>query len=200
MDKTLDNFERKYQERAFDVISRYDWSKENAKSIVLLSPEWYGAGKTHLVCGLVHRIINTAESAYINSEGFIKRRRCPVYFTTETDLLLRIRSTYNRQPGDDGEREEGIYNKLNRYQLLIIDDVGKVKPRDYAFLQQVYYRIIDSRYVNEQPIILTTNLRANDLEAHIGGSCADRLREMAGSNFVVMKGESYRKKVVNHDN
>lgn len=194
IDKRLDNFERKYQGKAFEVIAKYAWGEDNAKSIVLLSPEWYGAGKTHLVSGLVHKIINTAMAVSISRDGFIKKYQCPVFFTTETDLLARIRATYNRQSGDDGEREEDIYQKLERYQLLIIDDVGKVKPRDYAFLQQVYYRLIDGRYTKEQPIILTTNLTPGDLEAHIGGSCADRLREMAGINFVVMKGTSYRLK------
>ena len=77
--------------------------------------------------------------------------------------------------------------------VLILDDVGKTKPRDISFLQGVYFRIIDERYAGNKPIVLTTNLSLADLEAHIGGSCADRLNEMCGTeNIVQMRGKTYR--------
>jgi len=44
-------------------------------------------------------------------------------------------------------------------------------------------------------LILTMNLTLQELEDHIGGAPADRLREMCGrSGFITMKGESYRKR------
>lgn len=43
------------------------------------------------------------------------------------------------------------------------------------------------------PIILTTDLSLSELEAHIGGACMDRLREMCGVNIVKMAGLSYKK-------
>ena len=191
VNKTLENFERKLQPKAFDVVKGY-----SDKSIVLLSPDVYGVGKTHLVVALANHILRSEESARLLSNSLrIVRRSCPVYFTTEAQLLARIRTTYHRQEGNTGgETEEGIYQKLESYNLLILDDVGKVHPRDFSFLQGVYYRVIDSRYVNEQPVILTTNLGYVELEEHIGGASADRLREMCGENFVVMKGKSYRRR------
>jgi DNA replication protein DnaC len=189
VDKTFENFERKLQPKAVDVLKGY-----LGKSIVLLSPDIYGVGKTHLVAALANHILNSEEPAYFRHNSLrIVRRSCPVYFITEAQLLARIRATYRRHESDiEGETEESIYRKLEGYDLLILDDVGKIHPRDFSFLQGVYYQVLDSRYVNEQPVILTTNLGYNELEAHIGGASADRLREMCGDNFVVMRGKSYR--------
>jgi DNA replication protein DnaC len=200
--KTLDSFNSKLQPQAYKLIMEYYdnnmWENKCTdesglpKSIVLISPNIYGVGKTHLICGLFNKIIKNSETAYVNRENYITRRSCPVYFTTETGLLDRIRRTYNRIPEEEGETESHVYAQLEGAELLAIDDVGKVKPRDISFLQGVYYRIIDSRYVNHKAIILTTNLDYPELEEHIGGACADRLREMAGNNFIKMTGKSYR--------
>lgn len=197
--KTFADYESKLQPKAYEAIRklRWDWGEadeDSPKSLILLSPGLYGVGKTHLVCALINQIIETGELAFIHKDKFsqyVKKRQCPAHFTSENELLRRIRATYNRK--DDGESEEDIYTKLGKYKLLIIDDVGKIRPRDLNFTQGVYFNIIDQRYTDSQAIILTTNLDLNELEAHIGGACADRLLEMAGkSNFIVMGGKSYR--------
>lgn len=193
VDKTFDNFDRELQPRAYDVVKGY-----SGKSIVLLSPDTYGVGKTHLVAALVNHLISTKEPACLRNDCYsvVVTYKCPAYFTTEAQLLSRIRATYNRDNREQGETEEDIYRQLDKYDLLIVDDVGKVRPRDYSFLQGVYFRVIDNRYVTEQPIILTTNLSYNELEAHIGGACADRLIEMCGHNNIVLtKGKSYRSRL-----
>jgi len=190
VDKTFENFNRELQPKAYDIIKGYD----GEKSILLLSPDLYGVGKTHLVCALVNHTLKTREPASFSPNSYtVWRRPLPVFFITEPKLLARIRATFNRAEGQGGETDEDIYRRLLSYDLLIIDDVGKVRPRDYSFLQSVYFRMIDDRYTNEAPIILTTNLSLSELEAHIGGACADRLREMCRANIVKMAGESYRK-------
>lgn len=190
-DKTFSNFDKKLQPKALDAVKNLDW--KNNKSLVLSSPALYGVGKTHLVCALINEIFESEEKARVTPDGQIFTEPCPVYFTSENELLLRIRKTYNRQGDESGETEDKIYNKLARFTLLIIDDVGKVRPKDLTFLQGVYFNIIDQRYTAEQPVILTTNLEYPDLEEHIGGACADRLREMCGKNFIKMSGKSYRR-------
>jgi len=189
--KTFDNFERSRQPKAFDAVKKY-----KSGSMVLLSPsgpEGYGIGKTHLVCALANHLIETAAPAsYRNGSYYVVIHPCPVHFTREASLLSRIRQTFNQ----DGETDEAIYSQLSKVPLLIIDDVGKVRPKDLSFTQSVYFRVIDDHYNNEKPIILTTNLLLDELEAHIGGACADRLREMAGvKGFVKMKGQSFRREL-----
>ncbi len=198
--KTLANFDSRLQPKAFEVINKwYGWGSELVdeqppSSILLLSPGVYGVGKTHLLAGLVNKLIETTEAARINTRNLsILKHPCPVYFTTEVQMLARIRDTFNKGRDEKGETERDIYKQLEDEGIvLLIDDVGKVKPRDQSFLQSVYFRVIDSRYANELPIIMTTNLDYKQLEEHIGGACADRLREMCGKNILVMKGKSYR--------
>ena len=184
--KTFANFKQALQSRAFKVMSTWD----GETSIVLSSPDKYGLGKTHLAAALVNKLLATETAVMLTTAGRYLRCSCPVYFTGEVDLLARIRATFNHQ--EDGETEAEVYRQLSTVDLLIIDDVGKLQPRDPAFLQGVYYRLIDNRYRSEQPIILLTNLSLAELERHIGGACADRLREMAGKHFVLMQGMSYR--------
>lgn len=186
VEKTFDNFNHKLQPEAYALVKGY-----SGKSMILLSPNIYGVGKTHLMAALVNHLITTQEPASIGGST-IHKRRCPVYYTNENELLARIRATFESRY-EDHETERSIYNFLASIELLIIDDVGKVRPKDYSFLQSVYFRIIDDRYNNESPIILTTNLGYDELEEHIGGACADRLREMCGKNFIKMVGQSYRR-------
>jgi len=187
VEKTFENFERQRQPKAFDTVKGC-----GDKSLVLLSPGIYGLGKTHLICALANHLLETKKPASFQRDSYcIIREECPVFFITEPKLLSRIRQTFNRKY-DDAETEDDVYCALARFPLLIIDDVGKVRPRDYSFLQGVYFRIVDDRYVQEQNIILSTNLGYSELEEHIGGACADRLREMCGSNILRMSGKSYR--------
>lgn len=195
---TFEKFDRTKQPKAFELVSSYEWDAEFPKSLVLLSPNCYGVGKTHLAQALMWKIIATAESAALSKDGKVHPRKCPVSFQTETLLLARIRATFNPRTvdseGEHQETDEDIFRELANKRLVIIDDVGKVRPRDSSFLQGVYYRIIDTRYVWEHPIMLTTNLDAKQLETHIGGACADRLFSMCGpTNFIKMTGKSYRR-------
>lgn len=50
---------------------------------------------------------------------------------------------------------------LAGYDLLIIDDLGV--ERDSAYMQEQVYTIIDARYSAGKPIIVTTNLSADEL-------------------------------------
>ena len=203
LNSSFENFDAKLQPKAFKAVKelQWEWDEENdtpPKTLILLSPGVYGVGKTHLVCALANHIINSEEKATIDKYMNINKRKCPVYFVSENALLQRIRQSFNRSNKHNNnelyeETETDIYEKLARVKLLIIDDVGKVRPRDLTFLQSVYFNIIDQRYTDNQPIILTTNLDFSDLEEHIGGACADRLREMAGKDgFIKMVGKSYR--------
>lgn len=190
-EKTFENFNAKLQPAAFKALKEY-----NGKSLVLLSPEIYGVGKTHLVAALANYLVQTTEPAAFDPGSYhIRTKVCPVHFTVETSLLARIRDTFNRGFDQAGETEEMVYRLINSFPLLIIDDVGKVKPRDLSFLQSVYFRIIDERVVSRKQIILTTNLDGAGLGNHIGGACLDRLYEMAGpSGFITLKGKSYRQR------
>jgi DNA replication protein DnaC len=200
--KTFANFNRSLQTKAYDAVKNLHWQWDDAlekkpQSLVLLSPDLYGVGKTHLVCALAESIIETDEAARIHDrDGIVsitRFRDTPVRVFQENTLLRRIRATYNTGAT---ETEEQVLRLLGeKTSLLIIDDVGKVKPRDPSFLQGIFFSIVDQRYTDEIPLVITTNLSLTELEEHIGGASADRLREMCGkSGFIVMTGTSYRRR------
>lgn len=189
-DKSFDNFDKELHPAAYEYLINY----KSINSVVIFSPGIYGLGKTHLVCALINKLLDESE-AIIIGEPYNREipQPCPAQFVTEQQLLSRIRQSYNPRYSDS-ETENEVYDYFSKFPLLIIDDVGKVQPRDLSFLQLVYFNIIDDRYTNRKHIILTTNLSLNNLESYIGGACADRLREMCGKEgFIKMTGKSYRK-------
>ena len=191
-EKTFANFNQKAQPAAYKVMKAYD----GTRSIILSSPDLYGVGKTHLVAALINQLIENANGAHLDKFGEIHCHWNPIEFTTESEILNRLRATYNHHREDERhhETEEEVYRSLMSIRHLFIDDVGKIRPYDYSFLQGVYYQIIDSRYCSDAPIVITTNLSLEELEKHIGGACADRLREMCGKeNIITMTGKSQRK-------
>jgi DNA replication protein DnaC len=197
--KTFSNFDSRLQPKAYTAVKAMAEAYcrngvDNLRSLVLLSPDTYGVGKTHLCAALVNHVLESVEPAYFRKNSLtVVRRPLPVYFITEVELVARIRATFSFSTNHTGdETGETILEKLISYDLLVLDDCGKVQPRDPTFLQGVLFRLIDGRYARELPILLTTNLDYTELEAHIGGASADRLREMCGDNFVRMTGKSYR--------
>ncbi len=150
------------------------------------NPRSWGVGKTHLVNAIAHRILD-------RSQGEIYR--CPVHVTTEPDLFRRIQTTYN----GGRENEEAIINQLVRVPLLILDDIGKEERRDMTFVQRILFAVINGRYNNLLPVVLTTNKTQKELRQYLGGegsneAAFDRLAEMCGGEFAGIKGESYRRR------
>ena len=161
-----------------------------SKSLVLYSSSVWGVGKTHLACAVANSIIAKWAGEIM---------RCPVYFITEPQLFLKVRATFNRNhnEGQYQETEESIYKRLTTVPLLILDDVGKEDVSDPRFVQRVLFAIIDGRYQNMLPIVMTANLNPDELDAHLGGTrgnsaSIDRLAEMTGNVFWEIRGKSYR--------
>ena len=97
------------------------------------------------------------------------------------------------------EDENDVMKEMVETPLLVLDDIGKVERSDPRFVQRVLFGIIDGRYGNDLPIVLTSNLDPRRLEKYLGGAGSneasmDRLIEMAGQDFIKMVGESYRRK------
>lgn len=57
---------------------------------------------------------------------------------------------------------EDLSSKLNRYDLLIVDDLGVERSTEY--MQEHVYNIVDGRYRAGKPIIVSTNLTSEELK------------------------------------
>ncbi len=116
----------------------------------------------------------------------LMEKEIPVCMTNFTAILHTLENSFVG-------RNEYI-DRLCRYPLLIIDDLGKERGTEYS-LEQVY-DIIDSRYRSRKPLIVTTNYTYDMIKnpqdtAH--ARIYDRLREMCVA--VMFDGENLRDKI-----
>lgn len=78
----------------------------------------------------------------------------PCLMTNFSRLVNTISGMY------DGKQE--YIDGLNKFDLLVIDDLSA--ERDTEFMNEIVFTIIDSRYRSGLPIIITTNLTAEEIK------------------------------------
>jgi DNA replication protein DnaC len=117
--------------------------------LVLAGPT--GTGKTHL-------------AAAVAWEWF--EDGCSVIFARMDDLLDDLRAGYENTTYH--QRLEAI----RRCGLLVLDDLGTEATKDWA--EEKVDRIIDWRYINRLPLVVTTNVRGEELAPRIASRLADR--------------------------
>lgn len=79
-----------------------------------------------------------------------------------TVMMTSLIKITNDLQGFNIANKNEYMDNLNKFKLLILDDLGAERQSDYA-LEQVF-NVIDSRYKNEQPVIITTNLTLTELK------------------------------------
>ena len=141
-----------------------------------------GTGKTHAAW--------TALAAWCIETGTVPRgearestwgiSRPNVIFTRMTDLLDDLR------PGDDSRQR---IRDCQNAALLVIDDLGAEKASEWT--QERFYSVIDHRYANCLPLIVTSNLPPAKLADQTGERAASRLAEMC--EVVAMTGSDRRR-------
>ncbi len=132
-----------------------------------------GTGKTYIAYAIKHHLENHPTNA--------KRVR----FHNATELLASIRHDIEADPYS---RTHIVDKILESRLLLIIDDLGAEKPTEWV--AETLYRIINHRYENEIPVIVTSNLSLDQLAQRIGDRTASRLGELC--EVVELTGEDRR--------
>jgi DNA replication protein DnaC len=93
------------------------------------------------------------------------------------DLMHKIRQDFDRQSYDKRRPEEELTDRDERERrVLILDDLGAEKATE--FVAETLYRIINFRYVNILPTIITSNCTVQELADKIGERSASRIVEM----------------------
>lgn len=105
-------------------------------------------------------------------------------------LMTNFPTILNRLTGMFSEDKADFIASFDEYDLLIIDDLGVERSTEYA-MEQMFF-VIDSRYRSCRPMIITTNLKLDELKnpldlahARIYDRILDRCAPIlfAGKNF-----------------
>lgn len=164
----FDNFEvNSNNKKVYQSLKNYSEKLVNEverKGLILVGNN--GVGKTHLACSIANELIKNG---------------IPIIYGTLINLLAELKNTYDVYNNISEMKIIKLYEKVD---LLIIDDLGKEKPSEWGL--EKLFTIINSRYENNLPVIITTNYNQNSLidrlsingEIETAKSIISRLYEM----------------------
>lgn len=138
-----------------------------ARSLLIVGPT--GAGKTYQAYGAIRGL--TAAGLRLGWQA-----------TTAADLYAALRP----QPGGDSER---LLAALARCPLLLLDDLGAARASEWT--EEITYRLINHRYAQLLPMLITSNVPIGQLRPLLGDRVTSRLAEM--TDRVVLQGPDRRR-------
>lgn len=128
-------------ERATRICKKYSdcfpAMLEKNQGLLLFGP--VGTGKTYMAACIANSLMEQ------------------LYTVRVTSLVKVIQQARTLRDDDDT-----FFKKLNRAKLLVIDDFGAERNTEYA--TEIVYNVIDSRYREKKPMIVTTNLTLSQMQ------------------------------------
>jgi len=112
-----------------------------------------GVGKTHLAAATANALLEQGVE---------------VRYEVASHLLASFRATYNDDP--DTPRESDIMEELCSIPVLIIDDIATESYSAWAV--ERLYQIVNSRYNQGLPMVLTSNIPFGELAEALGDASA----------------------------
>ncbi len=135
-----------------------EWAFNRSKQYAATLNGWlllqggFGCGKTHLAAAIANFAVGMG---------------VPTLFLTVPDLLDTLRFSYDSEDTTFEER----FDEIRNAPLLVLDDFGTQNATGWA--QEKLFQIVNYRYINKLPLVVTTNLDLDDIEARIRSRLAD---------------------------
>lgn len=174
-DRTLDSYAPTVpgEEKALAMAKRYVEAFDEVSRLgsCLLFLGNVGTGKTHLAIGIAHEVMAMGKQAV-----FVRVKKA----------VEMVQATYGRNAT---QTKDQVLCDFIDADLLILDEGGYQRGTDDEKL--IIFDIINGRYENSRPTIITSNLDALGLKEAIGDRSYDRLRE-GGGKVVQFDWESHR--------
>lgn len=160
---------------AASVQSAYDLAQEYAQDLKgwLLLLGGFGCGKTHLAAAVANRVVSLG---------------VPTLFLTVPDLLDWLRFAFS----DPSVSFEERFEQVRTVEFLVLDDFGTQNATPWA--QEKLFQILNYRYVNRLPLLVTTNLPLDEIEGRIRSRLQDdqivRKARIIASDYRLPSGET----------
>lgn len=97
-----------------------------------------GTGKSYAAASIVNAVVEKNYPALMTTFG-------------------RIRNELS-----DTKQKSEYFDRLNSYALLVVDDL--FAESDTEYMREITFQVIDERIANKMPLIITTNLTADELK------------------------------------
>lgn len=120
-----------------NYVKNFTDFRKDGKGLLLYGT--VGTGKTYFAAAIANALID---------QGY------KVKMDKFSNIVNQLQSTF------DGKDE--LIRSLNRYALVIFDDLGAERKSEY--MQEQVFNIIDERYRAGLPFIITTNLTADEIK------------------------------------
>jgi DNA replication protein DnaC len=135
-------------ERAYNQSQQFAQKAEGW----LLLQGGFGCGKTHLAAAIANFTVGIG---------------LPTLFITVPDLLDALRFSYDSPESTFEQR----FEEIRSAPLLIMDDFGTQNATAWA--QEKLFQIVNFRYINRMPLVVTTNLLLEQIEGRIRSRLED---------------------------
>lgn len=145
--------DRRLLEYTFANDKGYNPEIAMAKRYVELFPDMEARGMGLLLWGNVGTGKTFIAACIANA---LMEQRIPVYMTNFSRIM-------NHMMGMVGPDRNAYLDELNRYRLLVIDDLGV--EHDSSFAVEQVFSVIDSRCQSGKPMLITTNLSIDQLRS-----------------------------------
>ena len=147
-----DSSNRSIRENAklvFDAAKDFAFNFEKEKymrGMLIEGP--VGSGKSYLLGSIANYLID---------------REIEIRYIVYGDLIETIKASFN---SENRVSTEDILRELQEVPVLLIDDLGTEYITE--FTSSILYQIVDKRYREERPFIVTTNFSPNELSRRMG--------------------------------
>ena len=145
--------DRRLLEYTFENDKGYNPEIARAKRYVELFPDMEARGMGLLLWGYVGTGKTFIAACVANA---LMEQGISVYMTNFSRIM-------NYMMGMAGTDRNAYLDELNRYRLLVIDDLGV--EHDSSFAVEQVFSVIDSRCQSGKPMLITTNLSIGQMRA-----------------------------------
>lgn len=162
---TYDPITKAAKKMALDYVDNIEKYLETGTNLIIEGAGQVGTGKTHLACAVAQAVM---------------QKGIPAKFINVVSMIAEIKENFDISSFTDVE-------------LLIIDDLGKEKGTEWVC--ETVYGIINKRYEQMKPTIITTEKPMAAMTSHYEGKGKAILSRISEDFFLIrLNGKDYRQR------